>query len=309
MFFGAGVPQHDRRTDGWLAMITAARRRMHTPGAAIPGKLADLRPLETSHAAFRRWAMTMLAHMSGTHGGRHDAQRAREIYQTSTMGALIDGVYDGDVTIGELLRHGDFGLGTFNHLDGEMVILGGSCYHLRADGSARVADDGDLTPFATVTWFRPDITIPVRASMDRAALTALIDEALSSENLVYAIRVNGTFDEVRTRTVMEQRPPYPPLTEAAKGQRECNFHSVAGTLAGFRTPDYEQGIAVAGYHMHFIDHDRRQGGHALDYRLETGTIEVSSRSELHLSLPRTSQFLASNLASESLAQQIRQAEG
>lgn len=264
---------------------------------------------ESSRDAFRTWARTMLAHMGGRHGAREEARPAHEIYQTSTMAALVDGVYDGDVTIGELLRHGDFGLGTFNHLDGEMVIVDGVCHHLRADGSASVAADSDLTPFAAVTWFRPDTTIPVRTSTDRDALTALIDDALSSENIVYAVRVEGTFGEVRTRTVMEQHPPYPSLTEAAEGQRESSFHDVTGTLAGYRTPDYEQGIAVAGYHMHFIDDARRHGGHVLDYRLDHGAIAICAESELHLSLPRTPQFLAANLTSEGLARQIRQAEG
>jgi acetolactate decarboxylase len=31
----------------------------------------------------------------------------------------------------ELLRHGDFGLGTFNRLDGEMLVNDGVCYQLR----------------------------------------------------------------------------------------------------------------------------------------------------------------------------------
>jgi acetolactate decarboxylase len=251
----------------------------------------------------------MLAHLSATDDAHHDADRAREVYQTSTMGALIDGVYEGDVTIGELLRHGDFGLGTFNRLDGEMLVLDGVCYRLRADGSARIADSGDLTPFAAVTRFTADTTIPVTAASDRKALTGLIDEAVSSENLIYAVRVTGVFSEIRTRTVMEQNPPYPPLAEAAKGQKENHFSDMAGTLAGYRTPDYEQGISVAGYHLHFIDQDHQHGGHALDYRLHHGKIEISVRSELHLSMPRTPQFLESNLTADNIAAQIRRAEG
>ena len=113
---------------------------------------------------FRAWAGAMLARH------RHRAQPGT-VYQTSTMAALLDGIYDGDVTIAELLTHGDFGLGTFNHLDGEMVILDGTCYHLRADGSARVAAPQDMTPFAAVLWFRPDKTINVTSQSDRAALT------------------------------------------------------------------------------------------------------------------------------------------
>jgi len=233
----------------------------------------------------------------------------REVYQTSTISALMDAVYDGDVTIGELLRHGDFGLGTFNRLDGEMLVLDGVCYHLRADGTAGVADDRDRTPFAAVSRFVPDLAVQVGSPVDREGLTALIDDSLSSENLIYGIRVTGTFGRIRTRTVREQRPPYPPLAEAADEQQESEFSEVTGTLAGYRMPDYEQGIAVAGYHLHFIDEAREFGGHALELRLDRGEVEVCVESELHLSLPRTAQFLDADLTNGDSAAAIRRVEG
>lgn len=264
---------------------------------------------ETASDRFRRWARTMLAHRSGAGDVQHGADRAREVYQSSTMGALLDGVYDGDVTIAELLTHGDFGLGTFNHLDGEMVILDGTCYHLRSDGSASLAAGSDHTPFAAVTWFRTDTTIPVPSGTSRSEVIALIDEAIPSKNLIYGIRVTGTFSKIKTRTVMEQRPPYPPLTQAAAGQAESEFTGAVGTLAGFRTPDYEQGISVAGYHLHFIDEARTRGGHSLDFRVDQGEIAISAASEFHLSLPRSGQFLDSDLSPANVSDQIHTAEG
>jgi acetolactate decarboxylase len=248
-------------------------------------------------AVLRRWAHEMLAH-------RHDGG----VYQTSTMGALLDGVYDGDVTIRELLRHGDFGLGTFNGLDGEMLVLDGTCYQLRGDGSAHVAGADQLTPFAVVTWFRPDRSIEVSEPHDRAAVKALIDASLESTNLIVAVRVTGDFGMVRTRTVTEQHRPYRPFTEATQDQQEISFGDVSGTLGGFRMPDYEQGISVAGYHSHFIDDARTHGGHALDYRLTRGTIEISVRTDLHLSLPRTREFLAADLSKSDADAQIRRTE-
>jgi acetolactate decarboxylase len=232
-----------------------------------------------------------------------------EIFQTSTMGALLDGVYEGNVSIRELLRHGDFGLGTFNSLDGEMLVLDGVCYQLRSDGSATVADLGELTPFAAVTSFHPDHTIAVSEPLDRAALRTLIDESVDSTNLMVAVRVAGDFSMLRTRTVTKQQRPYRPFTEATQDQQEVTFADVTGTLAGFRMPGYEQGISVAGYHSHFIDKDRHHGGHALDYRLVRGTVDISVRSELHLSLQRTPQFLRANLDSADIDGQIRQTEG
>ncbi|MFG2884774.1 acetolactate decarboxylase [Streptomyces sp. NPDC048297] len=258
---------------------------------------------ERSREDFRGWARSILVHHA-SHAGVPG-----EVYQTSTIGALLDGVYDGDVTIDELLRHGDFGLGTFNRLDGEMLVLDGVCHHLRGDGSVRLASGDELTPFAAVTRFVPDTRVTITEPCDRRTLTQKIDEMIDSPNLLYAVRVTGTFDTVHTRTVMEQKPPYPPLTQATAGQQEAVVHDTAGTLAGYRTPAYEQGIAVAGYHLHFIDEARRHGGHALDLRMERGTIEISAASELHLSLPRTPQFLGARLSPADIDRQIRQAEG
>jgi acetolactate decarboxylase len=239
----------------------------------------------------------------------HHYGGARELYQSSTMGALLDGVYDGDVTIAEILRHGDFGLGTFNHLDGEMVILDGICYHLRADGSATVADDADRTPFAAVTRFRTDHILTFTKPTNRADATAQIDSLIGSQNLMYAIRISGRFSEVVTRTVMAQTLPYPPLIEATKGQAETRFTAAVGTLAGFRLPDYDQGISVAGYHLHFLDDHRGRGGHALDFQISHGDVRICVLSELHLSLPRTPAFLAATLTAADSAEQIRQTEG
>ena len=236
-------------------------------------------------------------------------QQSHTVFQTSTMAALLAGVYDGDVTIAELLTHGDFGLGTFNALDGEMVILDGKCYHLRADGSAERAKDTDLTPFAVVTRFRPQITFAIEKPTTRAELDDLIREHVTSTNLIHAVKVTGHFSRLHTRTVARQQQPYPPLTEATKGQAETVLADVTGTLAGFLTPDYEQGISVAGDHLHFLDRDQTRGGHSLDFTLELGTVAIDTENDLHLSLPRSGAFLDAALSSDSVDQQVRQAEG
>lgn len=252
--------------------------------------------MSTAHEHFRRWATALLG---------HDA----EVYQYSTIGALLDGVYDGEATVADILQHGDFGLGTFNHLDGEMVILDGVCYRLRADGTATRAAPTDRTPFAAITRFHRDFGIAITERTDRAAVTAAIDQRIASTNLIYAIRVTGHFADLHTRTVMEQQQPYPPLTEATEGQAETRFTDVSGTLVGFRTPDFEQGISVAGYHLHFLDGDRTAGGHVLDFTLERGDVAVSGASQLHLSLPTSGAFLQARLSADDIGDQITKAEG
>jgi acetolactate decarboxylase len=259
--------------------------------------LSTFDPREAEVAA-QGWARAILAHQDGS-----------QIFQTSTMGALLDGVYEGDVTVRELLRHGDFGLGTFNRLDGEMLVNDGVCFQLRGDGSAAIADLDELTPFAAVTWFRPDRTIDIATPHHRASLKVRIDEALESTNLMVAFRITGDFSMIRTRAVTEQHPPYRPFAEATQDQPEVTLVDISGTLAGFRMPDYyEHAISEAGYHSHFIDADHQQGGHTIDYHLVRGTVEIGVLSELHLSLQRTPRFLAAELSQADLDSHIRHTE-
>lgn len=232
-----------------------------------------------------------------------------EVFQTSTIGALLDGAYDGDLTVADLLRHGDFGLGTFNRLDGEMVILDGTCYHLRSDGTASIAGGSERTPFAAVTRFHAAHTVDIGTDTSRNDLLARIDATVESANLIHGVRVEGRFAEVRTRTVKAQTPPYPSLTQASDEQAEQLFENIDGVLIGFRTPEFEQGIAVAGYHLHFLDGTRTRGGHVLDVTVSAGRVAVSTASELHLRLPTTSAFLAADLTGDDIGDRIRHAEG
>lgn len=251
----------------------------------------------------------MLAHREGEHAIHHDAARAHVLYQTSTMGALLDGIYDGNVTIADLLLHGDFGVGTFNRLDGEMVVNDGVCYHLYANGEARVADADELTPFAAVTKFAPDMTFSVDTPTSKAALLSQIDARLSSENLFYAVRVAGVLSSVATRTASRQEAPYQPLAKATDEQALRTFTDTKGILVGLRTPDYEQGIAVAGYHLHFLNAQGTGGGHAFDFVLERGVVEICTVSEMRLSLPTSGAFLDADLHRKGLDADIRTSEG
>jgi acetolactate decarboxylase len=251
----------------------------------------------------------MLAHRKGAHGIHHNAAQAHILYQTSTMSALLDGIYDGSVTIAELLQHGDFGVGTFNHLDGEMVVNEGVCFHLFSSGEAKVAGHDELTPFAAVTTFQADITLDVQSSTTRTDLLARIDASVSSENLFYGIRVSGRFASVATRTAARQEAPYRPLAEATDDESEQTFGRTTGVLVGFRTPDYEQGISVAGYHLHFLNDDHTAGGHAFDFVLEAGLVEISIVSEMRLSLPTSGPFLAADLHNREMEAEIRKSEG
>ncbi|WP_031097315.1 MULTISPECIES: acetolactate decarboxylase [unclassified Streptomyces] len=230
------------------------------------------------------------------------------LYQTSTIAALLAGVYDGDLTVAGLLRHGDFGLGTFDALDGEMLVLDGTCYRLRADGSVEEAGGEELTPFAAVSRFRPERRARLSGPLTRAETEEAVGGLLTSPNMVHAVRIDGRFTELRTRTVARQHRPYPPLAEATAGQVENTFSEVPGTLAGFFTPYYEQGVSVAGYHLHFVDRSRTRGGHSLDFTLADGRVTVEAIPELRLRLPTTEEFLRARTPSTPLDEQIRRIE-
>jgi acetolactate decarboxylase len=242
-------------------------------------------------------------HLSGSND-----HRAGELYQTSLMSALMAGIYEGDATYGQIRKYGDFGVGTFNDLDGEMVGFDGTFYQLRSDGSVRPVTGDQKTPFAVVTFFRPEQELDVVEPMTKSDLMTAIEQATDA-NLFSAVRVDGIFDEVRTRTVQRQVRPFPPLTEAAKHQSEEVFTNVEGTLAGFRSPTYAQGIGVAGFHLHFLRQDKEAGGHALDYQIRTGKVRTCSVQDLRVELPTSAEFLKTNFGDPALSEKIKAAEG
>lgn len=231
-----------------------------------------------------------------------------EIFQTSLMSALLDGVYEDEMTVADLLSRGSFGIGTFNGLDGEMLIIDGTCYQLRADGGVSKADLGAYTPYAVVTNFVPHIESKLPQNIVRAEASTFIDKMTASQNYMYALRIDGDFEWIRMRTVVKQEKPYRPMVEATDEDAIIELHDVSGVVAGFRTPLYEQGIGVPGCHTHFLTDDRTAGGHVLDFKLRSGTAALCLGTDLRLQLPLTDAFKNANLAPDDLEWQIQKTE-
>ncbi|HEU0101205.1 MAG TPA: acetolactate decarboxylase [Mycobacteriales bacterium] len=253
-------------------------------------------------------AVSLAAHHAGGHQVTAEPVE-RDIFQVSTISALMAGVLDGDTPYADVMRHGDFGVGTFNALDGEMAALDGNYYHLHTDGSVTDVQPSDLTPFAAVTFFRRDAEIDIGTPYDRAGLLELVDGTVPSTNLFYAIRVDGDFSSVTTRTAARQSKPYPSLAETTTSQVEHTLDSVSGTIVGFRAPQYAQGIAVAGYHLHFIDDSRTVGGHVLDFTMRSGRVTLDRDADLHVEMPTSASFLDADIDSgDSLGAAIEKAE-
>lgn len=241
------------------------------------------------------------------------------LYQVSTINALMEGLYDGEATLADLVRQGDIGIGTFDALDGEMVVLDGAVYQVRADGKVYRPGPRTTTPFASVTFFDPDLTIRLDAALDLVQLEALMDRAAQdfaalsqadaaagqavvgaviNRNMPLAVRITGTFRHVKTRSVPRQVKPYPRLVDVAARQPTFEFKDVRGTVVGFRLPEFIKGINVPGWHLHFLTEDRAAGGHILE--LETGDVrvDIDPTPSLRIALPRGGEFARTDVSKD-----------
>lgn len=216
------------------------------------------------------------------------------LFQVSTAGALVEGLYRGEVTIAALREHGDFGLGTFDGLDGEMVALDNHFYQVCGDGSVQEVAEDARCPYAMITRFPAGDAVDLADCSDLSSLQAQLDRLRDSQNVFYAVRIDGEFDTIITRSV-QRTPEGVPLVVAASQQREFHLRNVRGTLVGFWSPGYLRTILVPGYHLHFLSDDRRSGGHLLDCAGHSLRAHVRREADFRVSLPESPSFLRADL--------------
>jgi acetolactate decarboxylase len=213
-----------------------------------------------------------------------------QINQISVINALMLGQYDGVMPVREMLRYGDFGLGTLDHLDGELVILDGSAYQVRGDGQISVVPLDHTTPFAVLTRFATDGKFPCPDVGSLVELESHLNEALMQRNNFHAIRIDGQFPSITLRSVHRQEPPFRPLSEVAKSQSVWTRTHVSGTLVGILSPTWVTGISVPGFHWHFLSDDRQIGGHVLDCTTREGRVRYTVCTTWQVRLPDSEAF-------------------
>jgi acetolactate decarboxylase len=232
-----------------------------------------------------RWIRSLHVE-SMRHADLHEEREPHVLFQASTIGALLEGAFEGDLSFGELAAHGDLGLGTLNHLDGEMIAIDGEFFRADVDGNTARIDPQERTPFAVVTAFEPSVDERLPdAQLSHEELLRRLDALVPAGASSCALRLDGRFDLVRARSVPRQEPPYRPLTEVVADQHVFELGEAEGSMLGFRFPAYVEGIEVAGYHLHFISADRSRGGHVLDSRSRGLRVRLDPSDDLHVELP------------------------
>jgi len=221
------------------------------------------------------------------------------ISQYSTIDALMKGIYDGDMTLESLKSKGNFGIGTFNCLDGEMVFIDNKFYRIQSSGKVIEVNPASKTPFAAVTFFKADKTVDIPAGTSMARLTMIIDSLIPTKNIFYAIKLTGDFSFVKSRSVPPQKAPYKPLTEVVKTQPTFSFDNVKGIVMGFYCPPYVSGVNVTGYHLHFLKSDHLGGGHVLGFITGKAKLEIEEIDSLSLLLPDNKAFYSVDLSHNS----------
>jgi acetolactate decarboxylase len=235
------------------------------------------------------------------------AANSSSFFQFSTINALLEGVYEGELTIQELLQKGQIGLGTFDALDGEMVIIDGRCFRVNSQGMVEEVTADETTPFAAIAQ-EPSSNSRYLFLIDSyEELELELNKMIENSNLIYIIHIEADFQTLKARSVHRQTKPYPPLTEVTPNQAVFEFTEMSGDLVGFWCPQYFEGICVPGYHFHFIDKDLKHGGHLLDCSFLLGSVRVSPCYDVFMQLPRNQEFARANLAGKRI-DEIQQVE-
>lgn len=229
------------------------------------------------------------------------------LYQVSTATALVQGVYQGCVKVGTIKSHGDFGLGTYDALDGEGLMLDGHVYQALGDGSVVEPPDNATAPFWVSAEFQADRSATIDSVNSWDDLCAQIDKLRNSANLFAAIRIDGVFDEIHYRVACKSAPGTD-LVTATSHQAEFRLQNLKGTLLGFWSPTYARTFNIPGYHLHLLSGDHQHGGHVLGIRAKNLKLQVMDANNVFMALPESPNFLKADLSGDPSAA-LHKAEG
>ena len=238
------------------------------------------------------------------------AQDKETIYQVALLQSLTMGYFDGSISVKDLKTHGDTGIGTFEGLDGEMIVLDGVVYRANQNCRVNVMGNRELVPFSNVTFFEKDFSVKLRNVLDKSAFESALNAEVDKHgiNSFYMVKLHGDFNEILIRSESGQVKPYPTLVEALQAtQKEFTFNNIRGTLVGLYCPSFMSSLNTTGWHFHFISDDKKIGGHVLGLYLESGEAQFDKTDGFRMSLPKKENFQELNF-NRDLKEDMRKAE-
>lgn len=251
----------------------------------------------------RKKLATVLPLILAVTSAAYGAEKAPEepIYQVALLQSLAQGYFDGSITIGELKEHGDTGIGTFDGLNGEMIVIDGIVYQAIGDGSIEIPSDEETVPFSNVTFFDEDFTVSLTDVQDMAALqselNAIVDE--KGNNLFYMVKIEGSFPAIKVRSEDKQEKPYRNLDVAlAEDQVEFDYTDIEGTMVGLYCPGYMSDLNSTGWHFHFINEDRSRGGHVLQVSIGDAAASMDMVGGFEMYVPEENAFQEMDLSKD-----------
>ncbi|MEY8370095.1 acetolactate decarboxylase [Aerococcaceae bacterium 50-4] len=204
-----------------------------------------------------------------------------KLFQHQTLGDLMAGFFDGSMTIEALLKEGNYGIGTMDHLDGELIVIDGKAYQAKESGELVVLKGDETVPYAAVTDFIPDQTFTVNELLTLDEWHQYLKGQLQSLSTFSVIRIEGTFDFMHTRVIPRVEKPYPRFVEVSRQQPEFKQENAKGTCIGIYGPYLFEGVVKQGFHCHFISEDRTFGGHIMDYTINHAEVSIQTVTDFH----------------------------
>ncbi len=205
--------------------------------------------------------------------------------QISTVTGLVRGLFYPVTTVGWMRQNGNIGVGAFEGMDGELLILDGTAYNAMYSGKVVAVEDNSPIVYGAVAQLSADRTESLQNIASFVQLQKNLDQFLPNKNIFYVFKVQARFNYLKVRSTPKQQPPYTGLADVVKNQSIFEFKDIKGTLIGFHCPAYIQGVYAPGFHLHFISDDRQKGGHVLEANVAELTAQIGYLTQMYLVLP------------------------
>ncbi|GAB5552784.1 MAG: acetolactate decarboxylase [Saprospiraceae bacterium] len=217
--------------------------------------------------------------------------KSDKFYHYSIWYAFVNKVFEGTLTAEELKAQGDLGLGSYNQLDGELIMLNGVLYQAREDGTVTVAEDDAKIVYANATFFDNDESFEIKETTNYEILRTYLNEAMPGPNFFHAFKIHGDFNYMKCGGLNKQEPPFEEGLDVLIPNRPVfERENFSGTMVGFFCPEFIGNINVAAYHLHFISDDKQFAGHVMEFEAQNLTIEMDKITEYQFVLPDTEAY-------------------